>query len=50
MPKAPGKSQREGMVVIELTKTFLDEGAAHEWFGAHARPDGRYREPARGVR
>ena len=40
--KAPGKSHREGISLIELTDMFPDEAAATEWFEALIWPDGRH--------
>ena len=40
--KAPGKSDREGMTILELMQRFPTEDAAREWFEQHIWPDGRY--------
>ena len=40
--KAPGKSHREGISIIELTDRFPDEKSAREWFEAQVWKDGRY--------
>ena len=41
MAKAPGKSHREGISLIELSELFPDEQAAREWFEGQVWPDGR---------
>ena len=38
--KAPGKSHREGISIIELTELFPDEAAAVKWFEDTRWPDG----------
>ena len=40
--KAPGKSHRKGMTLIELTEMFPDDTAAERWFAKHRWPDGPY--------
>ena len=40
--KAPGKSHREGITLMELADIFPDEAAARRWFEAHVWPDGRH--------
>ena len=40
--KAPGKSDREGMTILELMQRFPTEDAAREWFEQQIWPDGRY--------
>ena len=40
--KGPGKSDREGISLIELQEMFPDEDAARKWFEAGRWPDGRY--------
>lgn len=42
MAKAPGKSHRKGISLIELTQMFPDEEAAVCWFEALHWPDGRH--------
>ena len=37
---APGKSDREGITVLELGDMFPDEAAARVWFERHIWPDG----------
>ena len=39
---APGKSDREGMTILELMQRFPTEDAAREWFEQQIWPDGRY--------
>ena len=39
---APGKSDREGIALVELCDMFPTEESAREWFEAHVWPDGRY--------
>ena len=39
--KAPGKSDREGLGIIELMEMFPDETAATKWFEAQVWPTGR---------
>ena len=38
---APGKSHRQGITLIELTRLFPDEDAARTWFEAQVWPNGR---------
>ena len=38
--KAPGKSHREGISIIELTEMFPDEASAIKWFEDTRWPDG----------
>ena len=40
--KAPGKSHREGLTVIELFKLFPDDAAAERWFEEQRWPEGRF--------
>ena len=40
--KAPGKSHREGLTVVELMDMFPTEEAATEWFESIIWPDGRH--------
>ena len=40
--KAPGKSAREGITMVQLCDTFPDEESALEWFEARVWPDGRH--------
>ena len=40
--KAPGKSDREGMTILELMQKFPTEDAAREWFEQQIWPNGRY--------
>ena len=40
--QAPGKSDREGITVIELAEMFPTEDAARVWFESRLWPDGRY--------
>ena len=40
--KAPGKSHREGISLIELTEMFPDEEKAREWFEAQVWPVERH--------
>ena len=40
--KAPGKSHREGISIIELTEMFPDEASAVRWFEAIRWPDERH--------
>ena len=42
MAKAPGKSHREGLTVIELLRMFPDDAAAEAWFEAQRWPEGRF--------
>ena len=42
MAKAPGKSHREGITLMQLADMFPDEDAARKWFEAIRWPDGRY--------
>ena len=38
--KAPGKSHREGISILEMAEMFPDEQAARKWFEAMLWPDG----------
>ena len=38
--KAPGKSHRKGITLVELTRLFPDDEAAEEWFASRIWPDG----------
>ena len=40
MHKAPGKSHREGIRLMQLTAMFPDEDAARAWFEEQVWPDG----------
>ena len=40
--KAPGRSHRTGMTVMELLRKFPDDSAAESWFEAQRWPDGRF--------
>ena len=40
--QAPGKSDREGITLVELCDMFPTEESAREWFEARVWPDGRY--------
>ena len=40
--KAPGKSHRKGLTLIELTKKFSSDKVASEWFAENRWPDGPY--------
>ena len=40
--KAPGKSDREGITMIQLCDMFPTEESAREWFESCVWPDGRY--------
>ena len=40
--KAPGRSDREGMTILDLMRRFPTEDAAREWFEQQIWPDGRY--------
>ena len=40
--KAPGKSDREGITLVQLADMFPTEDAAREWFEARIWPDGRH--------
>ena len=40
--KAPGKSDREGLTMVQLCDMFPDENSARDWFESHVWPDGRY--------
>ena len=42
MANAPGKSDREGMTILELMQKFPTEDAAREWFEQQIWPNGRY--------
>ena len=39
---APGKSDREGITLVELCDMFPTEESAREWFEARVWPEGRY--------
>ena len=39
--KAPGKSHRTGITLLELASMFPDEQSAIDWFEARLWPDGR---------
>ena len=39
--KAPGKSHREGITIMQLADMFPDEAAAREWFESQVWADGR---------
>ena len=40
--KAPGKSDREGITLVQLADMFPTEEAAREWFESRIWPDGRH--------
>ena len=40
--KSPGKSDREGITLVQLCDMFPTEESAREWFEARIWPDGRY--------
>ena len=40
--KAPGKSDREGITLVQLCDMFPTEESAREWFESRVWPDGRY--------
>ena len=40
--KSPGKSDREGITMVQLCDLFPTEESAREWFEARVWPDGRY--------
>ena len=40
--KAPGRSEREGISVLELTEMFPTDEAARQWFEAKVWPNGRH--------
>ena len=40
--KAPGKSDRDGITLVELCDMFPTEESAQEWFEARVWPEGRY--------
>ena len=40
--QAPGKSDREGITMVQLCDMFPTEDAAREWFESRMWPDGRY--------
>ena len=42
MANAPGRSDREGMTILDLMQKFPTEDAAREWFEQQIWPDGRY--------
>ena len=39
---APGKSDRDGITLVELCDMFPTEESAREWIEARVWPDGRY--------
>ena len=39
---APGKSDREGITMVQLCDMFPDEDSARKWFESRVWPDGRY--------
>ena len=40
--KAPGKSDREGITMVQLCDMFPDEESAREWLESRVWPDGRH--------
>lgn len=42
MAQAPGRSDREGMTLVQLMQMFPTETSAREWFEARIWPDGRH--------
>lgn len=42
MAKAPGRSDRDGMTVLQLTQMFPTDEAAREWFESKVWPEGRH--------
>ena len=40
--KSPGKSDREGITLVQLCDMFPTEESAREWFESRVWPDGRY--------
>lgn len=40
--KAPGRSHRSGISIMQLTEMFPDEEAARKWFESHVWPNGRH--------
>ena len=42
MANAPGRSDREGMTILDLMQRFPTEDAAREWFEQQIWPNGRY--------
>ena len=40
--KSPGKSDREGITMMQLCDMFPTEEIAREWFEARVWPDGRH--------
>ena len=40
--KAPGKSDREGLTMVQLCDMFPDEKSARQWFESRVWPAGRY--------
>ena len=40
--KAPGKSHREGITIMQLADMFPDDAAASAWFESLVWPDGRH--------
>ena len=41
MGKTSGRSDREGITLLQLTEMFPDEDTARRWFEAHVWPEGR---------
>ena len=39
---ASGRSEREGLTVIQMLKTFPDDATAEKWFEQQRWPDGRF--------
>lgn len=42
MAQAPGRSDRDGITIIELMQMFPTDDAARKWLEAHVWPDGRH--------
>ncbi len=42
MVQAPGRSDRDGITIIELMQMFPTDDAARKWLEAHVWPDGRH--------
>ena len=40
--KAPGRSHRKGMTIIQMLKMFPDDAAAEKWFEQQRWPEGRF--------
>ncbi|MDE0534345.1 MAG: IS1595 family transposase [Albidovulum sp.] len=40
--KAPGRSHRKGMTIIQMLKMFPNDAAAEKWFEQQRWPDGRF--------